>query len=48
MRCEVYGCINNEDGYCSCPSNITIDKNGECDSLYRPIINLGLKIKESE
>lgn len=45
MRCEVDGCKNNEDGYCMVASYVTIDRNGECDSLSFASIDLGLKTK---
>lgn len=46
MRCEVDGCKNNEDGYCMVASYVTIDRNGECDSISIPSIDLGLKKKQ--
>lgn len=36
MRCECYKCGENEDGYCACPSYVTITANGECDCMYIP------------
>lgn len=46
MRCEVDGCKNNEDGYCMIASYVTIDRNGECDSISFSSIDLGLKTKQ--
>lgn len=46
MRCEVDGCVNNSDGYCLCPSYVSINRNGECDSMEFHTIDLGLKKKE--
>lgn len=43
MRCEVDSCINNSEGYCTCESYISINKDGECDSLEFRTIDLGLK-----
>lgn len=48
MRCEVDGCKNNEDGYCMVASYVTIDRNGECDSISFASIDLGLKTKPAE
>lgn len=48
MRCEVDGCKNNEDGYCMIASYVTIDRNGECDSISFSSIDLGLKMKEQK
>lgn len=48
MRCEVDGCKNNEDGYCMIASYVTIDRNGECDSISFSSIDLGLKTKSAE
>lgn len=48
MRCEVDGCKNNEDGYCMIASYVTIDRNGECDSISLASIDLGLKTKPAE
>lgn len=48
MRCEAESCRHNIDGYCECASYITIDKNGECDSLSFQHIDLGLKSKEEK
>lgn len=33
MRCEVYECRNNADGYCMCASYVTIEKDGTCSEL---------------
>lgn len=48
MRCDVESCIHNEDGYCMNVPYITINRNGECDSLEYPHIDLGLKKKKEE
>lgn len=48
MRCEVDGCKSNEDGYCMIASYVTIDRNGECDSISFASIDLGLKTKPAE
>lgn len=32
MRCNCRDCIENEDGYCSCPSYVTIFRNGGCET----------------
>lgn len=48
MRCEVEGCVNNCDGYCSCSDYITINRDGECDSMEFHHIDLGLKKKGGE
>lgn len=48
MRCEVDGCKSNEDGYCMIASYVTIDRNGECDSISFASIDLGLKTKPAK
>ena len=37
MRCECYKCRENNDGFCLCSNYITIDVNGQCDSMYIPV-----------
>lgn len=32
MRCNCIMCIENEDGYCSCPSYVTISEDGSCET----------------
>lgn len=34
MRCEVYDCISNDDGYCGVSDRVSIDKDGSCSELY--------------
>lgn len=36
MRCEVLNCKENEDGYCTCASYVTITADGMCDQMYIP------------
>lgn len=36
MRCRVYNCKENENGFCCCSSYVEINENGECDSMYVP------------
>ena len=38
MRCYAYDCDGNDDGYCGCPSDVSIDSDGSC-SDYCPIPN---------
>ena len=33
MRCACKGCMYNENGYCVDSSYVSIDENGECDSM---------------
>lgn len=33
MRCEVWTCIENDDGYCLSPEHVSIDENGECNLM---------------
>ena len=35
MRCNCRMCIENEDGYCSCPSYVTISESGYCETERR-------------
>ena len=35
MRCNCIMCIENEDGYCSCPSYVTISEDGSCETEKR-------------
>lgn len=34
MNCYAYNCLQNEDGYCSCPGDISIDVEGECSEYF--------------
>ena len=39
MNCYAYNCLQNENGYCSCPGDISIDVEGECSEYFpTPII----------
>lgn len=33
MRCDVWTCIENDDGYCLSPEHVSIDENGECNLM---------------
>lgn len=35
MRCNYRMCIENEGGYCSCPSYVTISESGYCETERR-------------
>lgn len=37
MRCCVYDCRNNEDGYCTGPEFVVIDEYGRCIECWPPI-----------
>lgn len=45
MRCKAYNCKENDNGYCSCDSYVTIDEEGCCEE-YLPITNMGNELKE--
>lgn len=34
MRCSVYNCRENENGYCSCSSYVQITEKGMCDCMF--------------
>ena len=34
MRCRVYGCIYNDDGYCEQPDYVCIESDGTCDQMF--------------
>lgn len=48
MRCEVDGCVNNDNGYCLCSSYVPINRDGECDSMEFQHTDLGLRKKEEK
>lgn len=33
MRCEAYGCRNNDGGYCMCASYVVIEEDGTCSEI---------------
>lgn len=49
IKCNVDGCVYNENGVCAYSGYICINHHGECDTCKLPTIDLGLKVhKEAE
>ena len=46
MQCDIFYCKENVDGYCSCPSYVSIDSRGLCDcaNVFLPAEELPSRI----
>lgn len=44
IKCNVDGCVYNENGVCAYSGYICINHHGKCDTCKLPTIDLGLKV----